>query len=164
MLTHAPPARLLDQRIGPFVLAAAALVLSASRRWLSGDAALIMATAALAIAVWHGAYDHVQAKPLREVRIGPVWPPMFVGLYVTLAGAVVLGWWLFPTVSLVLFLTYSAWHFGSASEFKRASLASCVAVFALGAAPVVVACRWQAGEVARLSALMLEGAPDARVR
>ena len=152
---NAPPSPLLDQRLVLFVLGSAAAALTASQRWLGGEVALVLAIGAIAIAVWHGAYDHVQAKPLMAQRLGRAWLPLFVTLYLVLAGAVVLGWWLFPAVSLVLFLAYSAWHFGTGIEFKPTSLASCATGFALGAVPIVAACRWQPLDVARLFALML---------
>lgn len=57
----------------------------------------------------HGALDHVLkgSPPTKAIH----WL-QFIGIYVAIMGAIVGLWWLSPELGLVLFLLYSAWHFG----------------------------------------------------
>ncbi|MDP2189184.1 MAG: beta-carotene 15,15'-dioxygenase, Brp/Blh family [Sphingobacteriaceae bacterium] len=53
----------------------------------------------------HGAVDH-----LLDFKNSAL--PLFVGKYVAIMLAVVLLWWQWPTLALLGFIGYSAWHFG----------------------------------------------------
>jgi Brp/Blh family beta-carotene 15,15'-monooxygenase len=57
----------------------------------------------------HGAVDHVldgsaPSSPRQWVK--------FIALYVSIMIAIVAVWWASPTIGLIAFLAYSAWHFG----------------------------------------------------
>jgi Brp/Blh family beta-carotene 15,15'-monooxygenase len=129
----------------------------------AGGLVLTAALAAIAIAMWHGAYDAVQAEPLLKPRFKAKWRVVFPAGYAALVAATLLGWWAFPFVSLLLFLAYSAWHFGTEPERGRASTATLLAGLALGALPIVAACRWHGAEVQTIFAQMLRGMPSARL-
>ncbi len=117
--------------------------------------AVPLAIAAIAIAMAHGAYDHLQGRRVLAPRFGARWPlPFFTG-YAALFLLTLAGWRLFPVASLALFLAYSAWHFGMEPERARPSFAAGVCGFALGAVPIVAACRWHPEAVAPIFARML---------
>ena len=114
--------------IPPFVSAALRYV-SARARNVGGELALVMmmmfvlglrglqpmvTEAALAVllvagmaivGIPHGALDH---RTLKQ----PVWSPVFLSRYLGIMALIGMGWWLSPTLSLLLFLVVSAWHFG----------------------------------------------------
>lgn len=60
----------------------------------------------------HGALDPLLAYASGIAR-SPKQFARFLGLYIALAGSVVLIWWLVPTVTLAAFLLLSIWHFRS---------------------------------------------------
>jgi len=53
----------------------------------------------------HGAVDHLLA-------VKPTALPLFIAKYVAIMLAVVFLWWQMPSIALLAFLSYSAWHFG----------------------------------------------------
>lgn len=120
-----------------------------------------IALAAIAIAMWHGAYDAVQAEPLLKPRLQARWYGAFFAGYAALVAMVLVGWWAFPFVSLVLFLGYSAWHFGTEPERGKVSAGTRMGAVALGALPIVAACRWHGVAVQAIFAQMLGGAQAA---
>ncbi len=160
---------LLPERFALFAGVAVLCCLSAGA--LHGRAAEGLAIAAIAIAMWHGAYDHVQARQILPLPLGRIsprlaghWLPVFLGGYVGLAALTLLGWRLFPLASLLLFLGYSAWHFGTEPEQATPSFATAVPAVAFGALPIVAACRWHGLAVAPIFARMLDGTADAPAR
>jgi len=60
----------------------------------------------------HGAADHRFARPRLEPLLGPAWWGVFLAGYLAIAGAVVLGWFLVPAATILVFFLASAWHFG----------------------------------------------------
>ncbi len=122
---------------------------------LRGAAVLPLALAAVAVAMWHGAYDHVQAKQILERPLGRRWMVWFLAGYAALAAVTLVGWLLFPLASLALFLLYSAWHFGTEPEERTPPFRVALPALALGAAPIVAACRWHGALVAPIFAAML---------
>lgn len=75
-----------------------------------------MAVAAIAIAVWHGAFDGVLAEETLRPQWGVRWKPTFYVFYLAATALVILLWWAVPVVALALFLLYSALHFGTQGE------------------------------------------------
>ncbi len=128
---------------------------------LRGAAAAALAIGAVSIAMWHGAYDHVQARQVLAPTLGRRWLPAFLIGYAALAGAVLLGWWWFPLSSLVLFFSYSAWHFGTEPDEDTPGPAGGLVAFLLGAVPIVAACRWHGSEVVPILAAMVSHKADA---
>jgi Brp/Blh family beta-carotene 15,15'-monooxygenase len=114
-----------------------------------------VALGAVAIAMWHGAYDAVQSQPIFEPVFGTSWKAAFVVSYLGLAGMTLLGWALLPVPSLVLFLGYSAWHFGTEPEHQRPSRAAAATGFAMGALPIVSAAACHPEAVSRILSEML---------
>jgi Brp/Blh family beta-carotene 15,15'-monooxygenase len=134
---------------------------SAARGLLHGRAVSVLALAAIAIAMWHGAYDHVHAEQVLARRVGRHWLPWFLCGYVALAGTTLLGWRLFPFASLLFFLGYSAWHFGTEPEQAAPRLATALPALALGAVPIVAACHWRPAAVTPVFMQMAQGSADA---
>ncbi len=144
------PARLL------LLACATAVVCAASRAGvLGGPVAAAMAIAAVAIAMAHGAYDHLQGRRRLAPRFGARWPLVFFPAYLLLAGLTLLGWRFVPVASLLLFLAYSSWHFGLEPEGRLPGVLRLATGFALGALPIVAACRWQSSEVSAIFGQML---------
>ncbi len=167
LLGHAPQASaapsaravLLGERFALFAMVAAAACGLSGAGLLAGRTMLPLALGAIALAMWHGAYDQVQAEPLLRPMLGRRWLPLFLAGYVLLAVFTALGWWLLPLASLLLFLAYSSWHFGTESELWTPRPLASAAAVALGAVPIVAACRWHPGEVTAILLPMLHGTP-----
>ena len=158
----AAPARsvrtvLLRERFLFFAAVAVACCGASVAHLLQGPAVLVVVLAAIAIAMWHGAYDHVQAGQVLAAPLGRHWLPIFLTGYAALAAVTLLGWWVFPFASLVCFLGYSAWHFGTEADQASPTPIASLAALALGAVPIVSACRWHAEAVAPVFAGMLAG-------
>jgi Brp/Blh family beta-carotene 15,15'-monooxygenase len=74
----------------------------------------------LILGIPHGAIDNVlyqRSRSMSNVR--------FVSIYLMIVGAIVLLWWILPTIAYVLFLSTSAYHFGQSQfshYFKRQSI------------------------------------------
>jgi lycopene beta-cyclase len=71
---------------------------------------LLLIAGLIAVGIPHGAVDHLlDAGHWQRSRL-----PRFIMQYIA-TGALMAGvWYVFPTTALVLFLVYSAWHFGQA--------------------------------------------------
>ena len=119
-----------------------------------GPVVLPLALAAIAVAMWHGAYDQVQAEQVLAGPLGRRWLPLFLAGYAVLAGLTFVGWRVAPFASLVLFLLYASWHFGSEAEQRTPSLPGAAAALAMGAVPIVAACRWHGDAVTPIFAQM----------
>jgi Brp/Blh family beta-carotene 15,15'-monooxygenase len=122
----------------------------ASRLWVP------VALAAVALAVWHGAYDGVLAEQALQPRFPFRWRLPFYVSYLLLTAAVLVLWWLEPVAALVGFLLYSSFHFGIEAEHRRTGPAR-VGAFATGAIPIVAACCWWPREVTDIFISMLRG-------
>ncbi len=145
------------------VFAAATVVAVAGARWLPGaQLAVPLAVAAIAVAIWHGAFDGVLAEEAFQPRFGDRWRPPFTAAYLALGGAVLLLWWRAPVVALPAFLLYSALHFGTESErdFRPVRL---LAGAATGFLPIAASCHWWPQQVAAIYGMMLRGSAAAAV-
>ena len=157
---HSRSARslLLGERFAFFSVVAVLCCAVSATGHLDSSAVTGLAIAAIAIAMWHGAYDQVQGEQVLSRFFGRQWLAVFLGGYVALAALTLLGWWLFPLASLVMFLGYSAWHFGTEPEQQTPGLLTALAATALGAVPIVAACRWHTAAVVPIFAQLLHGA------
>ncbi len=113
--------------------------------------------AAILIAVWHGAYDGVLAKPLLEKRLGPAWAASFAAGYLFLAAVMGLLWFISPQLALPAFLLYSAWHFGTESQTGPIRFADAAIGLCAGAIPIAAACHWHPAEVTAIFSSLLRG-------
>ncbi len=118
---------------------------------------LVCTLAAISIAVWHGAYDGILAKPFLEKRLGPTWAASFAAGYLLLAAAMVLLWFVSPRLALPAFLLYSAWHFGSESQRGGITFAGAAVGLCLGAIPIAAACHWHMADVSAIFTALLRG-------
>lgn len=154
-------ARVQDPLYAPgrlLVFAAATAMAFGGSRWLrvSGRGWMLLAIAAIAVAIWHGAFDGVLAEESLQPRFGTRWRPAFYTSYLVLAGAVVMLWWAAPVVALAGFLLYSALHFGTETE-RALSPARVLLGTATGFVPIAAACHWWPQEVAAIFEEMLRG-------
>jgi Brp/Blh family beta-carotene 15,15'-monooxygenase len=155
MLQPSTRALLLVPRISFYVAVACCCCAASAGDLLHGRWLLPIVLVAVAIAMWHGAYDPVPGRKLLAPLFGSRWLGVFLVGYVALAALTLLLWWLLPVISLVLFLAYSAWHFGTESNHRTPRPVAAIAACALGAVPIVAACRWHAGAVIPIFASML---------
>lgn len=95
--------------------------------------------------VLHGGLDHIVGERVFKPLFRRHWRICFALIYVGLAMAVMIGWWLAPPVMLLMFLAASILHFGlretpSAEQKINSSprLATVAAMMALGAAPIII--------------------------
>ncbi len=128
---------------------------------LTGPAVTVLAIAAVAVAMWHGAYDHIEAERLLARPLGRRWLPSFLAGYLLLAAITLVGWYLSPLASLALFLLYSAWHFGTEPEQDSLGFLAAISALATGAVPIVAACYWRPEAVVPIFATMMRNAPHA---
>ena len=137
------------------IFAAAAILSAAVSHWAPGGREwMALAVAAIAIAIWHGAFDGVLAEQVLRPRYGPRWTAYFYAGYLALAGGVLLVWWWAPLLALVAFLLYSALHFGAGSE-RELSLPRLIVGSATGFLPIAAACHWRPAEVAPIFSALL---------
>jgi Brp/Blh family beta-carotene 15,15'-monooxygenase len=114
-----------------------------------------IALIAIAIAVWHGAYDGTLARPRFEPWVGRWWFPVFASGYLLLFGATLIAWYVAPAPTLVAFLVYSSWHFGTEQDVERLTLGGAVSGFAYGALPIAAGCYWHPNQVVTIFRAML---------
>ncbi len=139
--------------------AAASLAVLGSRGLPPARLAVPLAVAAIAVAVWHGAFDGVLAEESFEPQFGSAWRSAFHAAYLALAAAVVLLWWAVPVSALVFFLLYSALHFGTEGE-QHLSPTRVLTGVATGFVPIAAACHWWPREVTAIFAEMLRGGAE----
>ncbi len=149
---------LLRERFLLFAAVAIACCIASAHGLLRGPALLPIVLGAIAIAMWHGAYDQVQAQQVLAPALGRRWLPVFLVGYAVLGSVTLLGWYLLPQLSLWLFLAYSSWHFGTEPEEATPRLIPAVTAVSFGAVPIVAACVWHASTVEPIFAEMLRGA------
>ena len=92
----------------------------------------------LAIGIPHGALDHLYTVS-DQLRI----PWKFIFIYLGLGLLILLLWWLWPTAALLVFLMYTAWHFGQA-DFEIWNLSSGLKSFFWGimALAIILVSHW----------------------
>jgi len=120
-----------------------------------------IALIAICIAVWHGAYDGTLARPRLEPLMGRWWFFVFAFGYLLLVGATLVAWQVAPTLTLVAFLLYSSWHFGTEQDIERLTLGGAISGFACGALPISAACYWHPDEVNTIFRSMLGSSANA---
>ena len=109
----------------------------------------------IVIAIGHGAFDGVLARPLLRLRFGRSWYVVFLTSYLAGIFFVVLLWFFLPAVALCAFLAYSAWHFGTESLGERITTRSSVLGWSAGFVPIAAACQWHPHSVTPIFALMM---------
>lgn len=125
----------------------------------SGQALLAkIAFVAICIAVWHGAYDGTLARPRFKPLLGRWWFPAFASGYLLLVGATLIAWHVAPASTLVAFLLYSSWHFGTEQDVERLTPGAAASGFACGALPISAACYWHQDQVDAIFRAMLGSA------
>ncbi|NDC53291.1 MAG: hypothetical protein EBZ74_03130 [Planctomycetia bacterium] len=126
------------------------------------DAALpvggVLALLVALVGLPHGAADQRFARPRLEPLLGPAWWIAFLAGYLAIAGAVVLGWFLAPAATIVVFFLASAWHFGQeepglASGSRGGKAYRQAARMARGGLVIWVPVALQTDEVVRLLSL-----------
>ena len=98
----------------------------------------ILLVGLLAIGIPHGSLDHLYTVS-DQLRI----PWKFIFIYLGLGLLILLLWWLFPAAALLVFLTYTAWHFGQA-DFEIWNLSSGLKSFFWGsmALAIILGSHW----------------------
>ena len=79
---------------------------------MAGLTAGVLAVLVAVVGLPHGAADHRFARPRLEPLLGAAWLPVFLGVYLAVAAAVLCGWFVAPAVTILGFFLASAWHFG----------------------------------------------------
>lgn len=120
-----------------------------------------LALIAISIAVWHGAYDGTLSQPLFEPRIGRWWFFSFAAGYLLLVGATLIAWHVEPAFTLIAFLLYSSWHFGTEQDVERLTLGGAFSGLACGALPISAACYWHPNQVNTIFRAMLGSSAQA---
>jgi Brp/Blh family beta-carotene 15,15'-monooxygenase len=103
------------------------LFLTMSADTFRPESTALMAGLFLTIGVSHGALDHLTDSGRKDNRA----LVRFIAVYLFKAGLFGLLWMIFPVGALILFLLYSAWHFGQA-DFKEWGLKEDWKAFAWG--------------------------------
>lgn len=106
----------------------------------------IMSIGVATIGLGHGALDHRVGEVLMRSRFGPNWWILFTVSYLFLASASFAGWIEAPAIALIVFLAYSAFHFGS-DRFQANGLVNAVS---RGAIPLLLPIAFHSEEVSRL--------------
>ncbi len=84
---------------------------------------VILATLAIAlIGVPHGGLDHWIGRRLLEPRFQNDWWIVFFPSYLATGVAVAVGWFVVPSLTVVLFFLASAWHFGREDQQTERNL------------------------------------------
>jgi len=109
--------RLPILKLLPMILAMAFLILDALNLVYISNGILILGL--ILVGIPHGAVDHLLESKQLEVKIKPSFIVNYI-LKMALMGSV---WFVNAYLGLLLFILYSAWHFGEA-EFKKLSVNS----------------------------------------
>ncbi len=89
---------------------------------------IILFIGMLAFGIPHGALDHLHQNPNAHL-----WNPKFLLKYLSLGLFMLLIWIATPVLGLVLFISYTAWHFGQA-DFQHWQIRSPIGAFLWGLA------------------------------
>jgi beta-carotene 15,15'-dioxygenase len=85
----------------------------------SVEASLVLVAFGVAlIGVPHGALDPIAGQRLFS-QFGSAWWVPFFGGYLALSLIVICGWYIAPVFTCLLFLAFSAWHFGLEEDYAR---------------------------------------------
>lgn len=69
------------------------------------------------IGVPHGALDHWVGQRLFRPAFGRFWGVAFFSIYLTVALFTVVGWFVLPATTILVFFLISAWHFGMEERY-----------------------------------------------
>ena len=116
--------RFLEKRSVAFYMSCILLVFEYFQLGLLTD--IIMIIGLLSIGLPHGALDHLYSVS-NQHRI----PWRFIGVYLGLGLLLLVVWYFLPYLALIIFLAYTAWHFGQA-DFEIWKLRSGVRSFFWG--------------------------------
>ena len=99
----------------------------------------ILVLGLLAIGIPHGSLDHLHQNPNK-----PPWNLRFISTYLALGLGMFLIWHWLPILALLIFLTYTAWHFGQA-DFHHWAMKSSIGAFLWGTLllAVILLGHWQ---------------------
>lgn len=141
---------------GALALTIAALVVVSVTGMSSSVQLLILVLFVTLLGLPHGGLDHLEGRRLLSPRLGSRWIPVFFISYLGLAGMMLLAWLVAPLPALALFLTMSAFHFGTGdvsvhldSERVR-PFPSWLEALARGSLPIGAPALFHPGEVSRL--------------
>jgi len=87
----------------------------------------------LIIGLTHGSLDHLTCKK----SISKTHLPKFIAQYLFKAIIIGILWLLVPDIALLVFITYSAWHFGQA-DFKEWQLKGNISTFSWGLSVILL--------------------------
>jgi lycopene beta-cyclase len=97
----------------PIILTILSLLLAAVPWHLEGTSvisSIILAAGFFLVGIPHGAVDHlIESKQWNYRKL-----PVFILHYLSVGSLMALLWYIAPNAGLILFLLYSAWHFGQA--------------------------------------------------
>lgn len=136
-----------------------ACILPASHNGLSVPVA-VFSLLAIAIAIGHGAFDGVLARPLLRLHFRRFWQLVFVVGYLAGMILVALLWLFSPCTALCAFLAYSAWHFGTESTGTHRTAFSALAAWCAGFVPIAAACLWHPASVSPIFASMMRSGSE----
>jgi Brp/Blh family beta-carotene 15,15'-monooxygenase len=115
--------KLLNPVFIPLSMALLLLLLNFSGLELIGSAILLLGL--LLLGLPHGAIDHL----LETGKLNTPVQPAFIVKYLSLAAGMGFVWWLSPWLGLMVFLAYSAWHFGETEMQSSGKKNNLLAVF-----------------------------------
>jgi Brp/Blh family beta-carotene 15,15'-monooxygenase len=118
----------------------------------------VLALLVAVVGLPHGAADHRFARSRLEPLLGAAWWGVFLTGYLAIAGAVVIGWFLAPAATILVFFLASAWHFGQEEPdlvigSRRAKLLQHAFRLARGGLVIWVPVALQTAEVVRILSL-----------
>lgn len=118
----------------------------------------VLALLVAVVGLPHGAADHRFARSRLEPLLGAAWSGVFLTGYLAIAGAVVIGWFVAPAATILVFFLASAWHFGQeepdlAIVPRRAKLLQHAFRLARGGLVIWVPVALQTDEVVRILSL-----------
>ncbi|MFM8596811.1 MAG: beta-carotene 15,15'-dioxygenase, Brp/Blh family [Flavobacteriales bacterium] len=87
---------------------------------------IILLIGLLAIGIPHGSLDHLYQNPE-----GKPWDLKFIFTYLSIGFIMIVLWQWLPVLALLLFLGYTAWHFGQA-DFQHWKIKSAIGSFCWG--------------------------------
>jgi len=117
-----------------------------------------LATMVAIVGMPHGGLDHLFGRELFRPRFGAFWVVVFGLAYLGTAGLVLLGWFVAPTLTVVLFFLISAIHFGDEENVRQPLRA------VEGGMVIWVPLLFRQSEVAELLAWVVPGGDPERTR
>lgn len=91
------------------------------------DLQTMVIIAAIAIAVLgvpHGGLDHWTGRRLLQSRFASRWWMVFFPTYIMVGFLFAFGWYLLPSITVIIFFLFSAWHFGREDQLSGPNITS----------------------------------------